>query len=86
MNVTATHVGVGCGLGQHADRLGAGQDDKVDLAMAGVGGRHADNVVTVQGSGLQPLDSPEAYTNVSRPVRGNDEYSGRGQERLGCRL
>jgi hypothetical protein len=80
MSVTAARVGVGCGLGQHADRLGARQDVEVGLAMAGWG-RHADNVVTVQGSGLLPLDSPEGYTNVSRPVEGNDEYSGRGQER-----
>jgi hypothetical protein len=29
-------VGVCCGPGQHADRLGGGRDDEVDLAAAGL--------------------------------------------------
>jgi hypothetical protein len=36
------------------------------------GGRHIHKVVTVRGSRLRPLDSPEAYADVPRRVRCND--------------
>lgn len=36
------------------------------------GGRTIHKIVTVRASGLQPLEGPDAYSNVPRRVRGRD--------------